>query len=91
MPANHAIVKLNFSNAFNSPHRDVMHRAVAENVPENYEFCLLQFDSSAAVIFSNHTILSQGVQKGDPLGPLLFCLSMHRLTLSRESKFKINK
>ena len=67
-----------------------MLKAVAESVPEIYKFCHLSYDSSSTLSFNNHTISSQeGVQQGDPLGPLLFCLSIHPLLLSYESKFKI--
>ena len=91
MPADHAIVKLDFSDAFNSLHRDVMLTAIAESVPEIYKFCHLSNDSSPTLSFNNHTISSQkGVQQGDPFGPLLFCLSLHPLLLSCESKFKKN-
>ena len=90
MPADHAIVKLDFSNAFNSLHRDVMLTAVAESVPEIYKLCHLSYDSSSTLSFNNHTISSlEGVQQSDPLGPILFCLSIHPLLLSCESKFKI--
>ena len=33
---------------------------------------------------------AEGVQQGDPLGPLLFCLTIHELVTSLESEFKIN-
>ena len=80
MPADQAIVKLDFSNAFNSLHRDNMLTAVVESVPEIYKFCHLSYDSSSTLSFNNHTISSQeGVQQGDPLDPLLFCLSIHPL------------
>ena len=71
IPADHAIVKLDFSNAFNSLHRDIMLTALAESVPEIYKFCHLSYDSSSTLSFNNHTISSQeGVQQGDPLGIL---------------------
>ena len=43
MPADHCVVKLDFSNAFNSLHRDVMLNAVLENVPGIYKFCHLSY------------------------------------------------
>ena len=39
MPDDHCVVKLDFSNAFNSLHRDVMLEAVLEQVPGIYKFC----------------------------------------------------
>ena len=38
MPDYRCVVKLDFSNAFNSLHRDVMLEAVLENVPAVYMF-----------------------------------------------------
>ena len=94
MPADHTILKLDFyaslSYAFNSLRRDTMLTAVAESVPDIYKFCHLFCDNSSILSFKNHAISSQeGVQLGDPLGPLLFCLSIHPLLLSYESKLKI--
>ena len=90
MPADYIIVKLDFSNAFNSLHRDTMLNAIVEHVPQIYRFCHLAYDTSSALKFFNHTLLSQeGVQQGDPLGPLLFCLSIHPLLLACGSQLKI--
>ena len=64
--------------------------AVAENILEIYKFCHLSKDSSSTLSFKNHSTSSlEGIQHGDPRGPLLFCLSIHPLLLSCESKFKI--
>ena len=41
--------------------------AVAESVPEIYKYCHSSYDSSSALSFNNHTILSlEGAQQGDP-------------------------
>jgi hypothetical protein len=78
MPSGHAIVKLDFSNAFNSLHRDAMLNAVAAVCPEIYRFCHLTYNSPSVLKFGIRSILSQeGPQQGDPLGPLLFCLAIH--------------
>ena len=31
----------------------------------------------------------EGIQQGDPLGPLLFCLSIHDLVSSLKSEYKV--
>ena len=41
MPADNIIVKLDFSNAFNSLHREYMLECVSEVIPELYKFCHL--------------------------------------------------
>lgn len=90
LPADYVIAKLDFSNAFNNLHRDVMLSAVASSVPEIYRFCHLAYDCSTHLKFSSHVIPSQeGAQQGDPLGPLLFCLSVHPLLLECKSQLKL--
>ena len=90
MPADFVVAKLDFSNAFNSLHRDTMLSAVADNVPEIYRFCHLAYDTSSSLKFFKHIVSSQeGAQQGDPLGPLLFCLSIHPLLLTCKSQLKI--
>jgi len=51
---------------------------VAEKVPGIYRFCPLPYNQPSVMKFENRMILSQeGPHQGDPLGPLLFCLSIH--------------
>ena len=90
MPANFVIAKLDFSNAFNSLRRDDRLSAVAESTPDIHRFCHIAYDKPTHLKFLGHTILSQeGAQQGDPLDPLLFCLSIHSLLLSCKSLLKI--
>ena len=64
--------------------------AVAKNTPDIYRFCYLACDKPTHLKFFGHTILLQeDDQQGDPLGPLLFCLSIHSLLLSSKSHLKI--
>ena len=64
--------------------------AVAENTPDTYRFCHIANDKPTHLKFFGHTILSQeSAQQGDPLGPLLFYLSIHSLLLSCKSHLKI--
>ena len=77
------VVKLDFSNAFNSIHRDVVLKAVSDLVPGVYRFCHSAYFADSFLKFGKYTILSQeGVQQGDPLGPLLFCLAVHPILSS---------
>jgi hypothetical protein len=90
MPDDYVIAKLDFSNAFNNVHRDVMLSSVADNIPEIYKFCHLAYNATTLLKYSNRVILSQeGVQQGDPLGPLLFCLAIHPIILSCKSLLRI--
>ena len=59
MHTDFVIAKLDFSNAFNNLHRDVMLSAVAENTPDIYRFCHIACDKPTHLKFFGHTILLQ--------------------------------
>jgi hypothetical protein len=88
MPDDYVVAKLDFSNAFNTLHRDAMLQSVIEEIPEIYKFCHLAYNNPSSLKFGNFTILSQeGPQQGDPLGPLLYCLPTHKILTSIHSEF----
>ena len=50
----------------------------------------LAYSAPSFLFYGNSTILSaEGVQQGDPLGPLLFCLGIHDLISSLQSQFRV--
>ena len=54
--------------------------AVEELVPELLPLILSAFGSPSSLFFSEDVILSsKGVQQGDTLAPLLFCLTIHNM------------
>ena len=80
MPKDSVIVKLDFSNAFNTLRRDTMLEAVAKDLPEIYAFAHANYSDATQLKFSEHVVLSEeGPQQGDPLGSLMFCLALQRL------------
>lgn len=90
MGPDQAVVKLDFSNAFNSLRRDSMLFAVSDRLPQIYKFCWASYHSSSILQFGDKAVVSaEGVQQGDPLGPLLFCLTLHPLLTSLSSKLKL--
>ena len=67
----HAILKLDFTNAFNS-----VYRALA---PDIYPFVYSVYSTPSDLAWEDRSLLSaEGVQQGDPLGPLLFSLTLHQ-------------
>jgi hypothetical protein len=87
---NSALVKLDFCNAFNTVRRDTIIEAVASYIPEAYTYVHSAYATPSKLSFGDHVIEStEGVQQGDPLGPLLFCLAIHPLLLNIQSEFRI--
>ena len=84
------VAKLDFSNAFNTLRRDAMLQAVANKLPEIYPFCYSAYSCSSLLKFSDESVISsEGVQQGDPIGPLLFCLTLQPLLNSLTTSLKI--
>lgn len=83
--------ELDFRNAFNSIGRDCMLRAVCDLAPAIYPFVHSVYWSPSLLRWSDRSISSaEGVQQqGDPLGPLLFCLTLHRHCLQLRSELCI--
>jgi hypothetical protein len=83
MPAGYCVVKLDFSNAFNSLHRDVMLQAILDKAPGIYKFCHLSYNEPSTLSYGGRTILSrEGPQQGDPLGASLFCTTIQPMLAS---------
>lgn len=60
--------------------------SIKDRLPELYAFCLSSYAQPSFLFFGSHVILSQeGPQQGDPLGPLLFCTTVHPLISSLSS------
>jgi len=68
MPDGYVVAKLDFCNAFNSLHRDLMLRSVLSTVPGIYRLCHLCYSNPSIIKFDDRTILSQeGPHQGNPL------------------------
>ena len=90
LPDEHAMVKLDFRNAFNSLRRDKMLEAVRDLAPEIYPLVYSAYSSPSTLHWGDHSIhSSEGIQQGDPLGPLLFCLTIHRHCLQLRSPLTV--
>ena len=84
------ILKLDFKNAFNSIRRDKVLEAVQSFAPIIYPFVHSAYSSPSMLFWEDKIIDSaEGVQQGDPLGPLLFCLTLHQLCGHLKSELRI--
>jgi len=69
----HALVKLDYLNAFNLIRRVAIFEAVLMQFPDLLPYVLSSYKVSTKLHFGEFTIASsEGVQRGDPMGPLLF-------------------
>ena len=63
---------------------------VAREIPELYPYCYLAYGARSSLKFEETVIWSEeGVQQGNPLGPILFCLAIHPILLSLSATLRV--
>eukprot|EP00731_Ephydatia_muelleri_P013949 Em0007g1259a len=74
------VLKIDLHNAFNRVSRQAVLNACALHIPELLPWSQWCYGQHPALWHSLGTISSEiGVQQGDPLGPLLFCLVLQQI------------
>ena len=69
------LCKVDLRNAFNNVSRTAFLKLVSEHFPELFPWASWCYTTTSALTYRTHTLLSdEGVQQGDPLGPLFFSL-----------------
>ena len=87
---NKAILRVNFQNAFNSTCRGKVLATVQKFIPDLLSYVLSAYSSPSSLMWDNAQLKSaEGVQKGDPLDPMLFCLGIHDLVASLSYEFRV--
>ena len=85
-----ALLKVDFRNAFNSIRRDKMLTAVRDFIPELLPYVHSAYSSPSILLWDDVEVnSSEGVQQGDPIGPLLFCLTIHKLISNLKAEFNV--
>jgi len=84
------LVKLDFTNAFNSLHRHDMLLSVYSQIPEIYAYCPSAYGQPSVLFHDQYTVsLEEDPQHGDPVGPVLFCNTIQPLLTSLDSDLNL--
>src|SRR5688572_13974202 len=90
MPKDNILVKLDFTNAFNTLRRDSLLEAVARDIPDLYRFAHAAYSNRPMLRHGSNIIRSEeGTQQGDPLGPLEFCITLQPILLQLKSELRV--
>ena len=64
--------------------------SVKEYAPKLFAFAHSAYEHPSLLFCGDHIVESaEGVQQGDPLGPLLFCLAIQLVVLKLQSEFSV--
>jgi len=83
----HVLVKIDFTNAFNTRRRDCILEEIVKQLTELLPFVSSTVDNSSDLQFGEFILQSQeGTQQGDTLGPLYLCLVFNDIVQSLQSE-----
>ncbi|XP_065315305.1 uncharacterized protein LOC135924185 [Gordionus sp. m RMFG-2023] len=89
--ADKVFCKLDFRNAFNTIHRRAFLPSFLHHFPKYGNFLNSCYGFPSLLKFGEFSISSEeGIQQGDPLGPLLFTIGIHDLIKNLKSNFQLD-
>jgi len=85
------LLKIDFSNAFNTMRRDHVAFCMREAAPELLPFFSLSYENDSILTFGSDSLSSsEGFQQGDPLAVFGFCLGLHKELQHLKSRFCVS-
>ena len=82
------LLKLDFANAFNSVRQNSILEAVALELPQLLLYVSASYESPSSLVFGGFILdFAEGIQQGDPLGPILFSMAISKVLLLLQSEF----
>ena len=89
-PESIAFLKVDFENAFNTIRRDKLLEAIKKEFGCVFPFLYQCYSQDSILIFNGTRLESaEGIQQGDPLGPLCFSLCLQGLISHLSSSFNV--
>jgi hypothetical protein len=83
-----AFLKIDFTNAFNAISRDEIFSSSEEYTPELLPFINVCYGQPSFLLYGESVIMSeQGLQQGDPLGPMFYCTSTQKLISKLKTEY----
>src|SRR6218665_590121 len=90
MPTDCVLVKLHFTNAFNTLRRDSHLEAVERDIPELCSFAHASYSCRPMWRHGSSVIRSEeSTQQGDPMGPLEFCIALQPILSELKSELRV--